>query len=100
MHKNPFILNEVDALFYAAPTAKRMAPRLEVAKAMLVYIEYHLSQNALSAKLLRSIQNLFNGQRHTKRWRRALSEEARGIDQSRLVDWLYKQLELFELELS
>ena len=98
VQKNPFILHNVDALFYNNANAGRARTPVEIAELMLLYIEQQISHNGLNMKLLQSIHNLFKGYRHTKRWRRRLGEEARKIDKNHLIEWLYQQLELFRTD--
>ena len=96
VQRNPFILHKVDALFYNTPDCPSHTP-LDIAKLMLLYIEQQISRNTFNMKLLHTIQNLFKGHKHTKQWRRILSEDAGKIEKSRLVEWLDKQLELFDM---
>ena len=97
VQKNPFILHKVDALFYNRHTEYKSP--VDIAKMMLLYIEYQIGKNTCNAKLLQAMQNLFKGHRHARRWRHLLSVEASKIEKSQLVDWLTEQLELFDREL-
>ena len=99
VQKNPFILHNVDALFYNRQLPNKSCTPMDIARAMLFYIEHQISKNRFNMKLLQAVQNLFKGYKHTKRWRRMLSEEARKIEEKHLVGWLDKQLELFDSEL-
>ena len=95
VQKNPFILHNVDALFYNKALVGKARTPVDIARLMLLYIEQQISHSGFNMKLLLSIQNLFKGYKHTKRWRRMLSEEAYKIDKASLIEWLDKQLELF-----
>lgn len=97
VRKDPFILHRVDALFYDKFNANLSRTPMDIAKAMLPYIDCQLNENAFNMKLLQTIQNLFKGHKHTKRWRRILSEEANKIEKHRLVAWLDEQLQLFDM---
>ena len=98
VQKNPFILHGVDALYYDEYATDKSRTPVAIAKLMLLYIERQINNNAFNMKLLHTIQNLFKGYKHTKKWRRMLSEEAAKIERNRLVGWLDRQLELFEPE--
>ena len=97
VQKNPFILNEVNALFYNRHTDHKSP--IDIARMMLLYIEYQIGKNTYNKKLLQAVQNLFKGHRHAKKWRHLLSVEANRIEKNKLVGWLDEQLELFDKEL-
>ena len=97
VQKNPFILHEVDALFYNRHTGYKSP--IDIAGMMLLYIEYQIGKNTYNKKLLQAVQNLFKGHRHAKKWRHLLSVEANRIEKNKLVGWLDEQLKSFEEEL-
>ena len=99
VQKNPFILQKIDALFYNQLASNKFHTPIDIAKMMLLYIEHQITHNAFNMKLLQAVQNLFKGHKYAKRWRRMLSEEAGKIERKQLIEWLDKQLDLFDEEL-
>lgn len=73
-YQNPYILAEVDQRFYGATDEPKT--RLDIAYAMLPYIEKQLASGAKLNMVTRHILGLFQGQPGARAWRRYLSENA------------------------
>ncbi|TQV81456.1 tRNA dihydrouridine(20/20a) synthase DusA [Aliikangiella coralliicola] len=73
-YHNPFILAEVDSKFYGE--SSEPFSRLQVARALLPYIEQELATGTRLQHIARHILGLFHGQPRGKLWRRYLSENA------------------------
>lgn len=73
-YKNPWMLNEVDELYYGEPASQRT--RFEVAEAMLPYCEKQIKASKPLGKVARHMLGLFLSQPGGRLWRRHLSENA------------------------
>ncbi|AHF01237.1 tRNA-dihydrouridine synthase A [Thiomicrospira aerophila AL3] len=74
IYENPYLLAEVDGLFYADP--KPAISRAEVLEAIYPYIEAHLQAGGRLSHITRHMMGLFHGCPGGRLWRRALSEQA------------------------
>ncbi|MGS2722029.1 tRNA dihydrouridine(20/20a) synthase DusA [Paraglaciecola aestuariivivens] len=72
VYSNPYILAEVDKLFYQDPRPAKS--RVEVVEAMLPYVEQQLAQGARVWHIARHMLGLFQGQAGGRIWRRYLSQ--------------------------
>lgn len=77
-YHNPYLLTEVDQLFYGTKN-KRMS-RLEIIEAMYPYIEKEIANGARLHSISRHLLGLFNGLPGAKKWRRYISENAPSAD--------------------
>ena len=73
-YHNPYILSQVDQLYYQSN--KPVLSRLEVLEAMYPYIEKETANGTRLHLMSRHILGLFNGQPGAKKWRRYISENA------------------------
>jgi len=73
-YHNPFILADVDHLFYGEMASS--LTRAEVVNGMLPYIEKELSEGTRLQHISRHILGLFHGQPGGRLWRRHISENA------------------------
>lgn len=73
-YENPYLLAEVDGLFYA--DTKPAITRAEVLEALYPYIEAHLQAGGRLSHITRHMMGLFHGCPGGRLWRRALSEQA------------------------
>lgn len=74
IYEQPYLLSEVDALYYGAETA---APsRYEIVQTMLPYIENHLQAGGKLIQVTRHMLGLFHGLPGGRLWRRHLSQNA------------------------
>ncbi|WP_256435645.1 tRNA dihydrouridine(20/20a) synthase DusA [Aliikangiella sp. G2MR2-5] len=73
-YHNPFILADVDHLFYQSESSKQT--RYEVVEKLRPYIEQELASGTRLQHISRHLLGLFHGQPRGKRWRRYLSENA------------------------
>ncbi len=74
-YQNPWILAEVDTLFYGQPAAVKA--RAEVIERMRPYIDAQLRQGVPLSRITRHMLGLYKGRFGGKHWRRVLSEHAR-----------------------
>ena len=79
-YQNPYVLAEVDQLFYAAETTP--LTRHEIIDAYLPYIEREVAAGVPLTTITRHILGLFNGLPGARAFRRYLSENAPGFDGS------------------
>ena len=73
-YQNPFILNEVDAVFFGAATNAQT--RTETLQKFMPYIEQELESGTPLHHLTRHILGLYKGQKGGKNFRRHLSENS------------------------
>ncbi|MBQ0800000.1 MAG: tRNA dihydrouridine(20/20a) synthase DusA [Porticoccaceae bacterium] len=82
--QNPWILADVDKLFYSTqqdtPNTQVALTRDAVVAAMLSYAEAELSRGARLQHIVRPMLNLYQGQPNGRRFRRYLSENAHKPD--------------------
>ncbi len=74
IYHNPYILAEVDRIFYADD--HEVLSRAQVIENFLPYVETQLSQGAHLHAMTRHILGLFNGLPGARKWRRHISENA------------------------
>ena len=72
-YETPYALAQADTRFYGA---EHVPTRLEVAEAMLPYVEAQLSQDVPLNSMTRHMLGLFAGQPGARAWRRHISENA------------------------
>ncbi len=73
-YQNPYILAQVDAIYYGSD---RIPPsRHQIIEQLLPYVECNLSQGIPLNRITRHILGLFQGCPGARRWRRHLSENA------------------------
>lgn len=72
VYSNPYILAEVDQLFYQ--DSSPIKSRIEIVQAMLPYVEQQISQGARPWHVARHMLGLFQGQPGGRIWRRYLSQ--------------------------
>lgn len=75
-YKNPFILNEVDTVFFGAPSNGQT--RTERLQKFIPYIEQELARGTPLHHMTRHILGLYKGQKGGKQFRRHLSENSYG----------------------
>lgn len=73
-YEQPFMLSEVDALYYGESHNK--VSRLDILEKMYPYIEKHLSEGAKLNQITRHMLGLFHGLPGGRIWRRHISENA------------------------
>ena len=73
-YQNPWILAEVDRLFYASERAA--LSQYEVVEALVVYIDQQQAQGVWLNHISRHILGLFQGMPGARKWRRHISEQA------------------------
>jgi tRNA-dihydrouridine synthase A len=73
-YQNPFIINEVDAVFFAAATD--VQTRTETLQKFMPYIEQELERGTPLHHMTRHILGLYKGQKGGKNFRRHLSENS------------------------
>ena len=73
-YRNPWLLSEVDSLYYGQPNTT--VTRFSVVESYLPYIEQTLATGVKLGKMTRHILGLFQGQPGGRIWRRYLSEHA------------------------
>lgn len=73
-YHNPYLLSDVDGLFYA--DAYSVKTRFEVIEALIPYIQNQLGQGVRLHSMTRHILGLFHGEPGARAWRRYLSENA------------------------
>ena len=73
-YQNPFILNEVDAVFF--DTATNVQTRTETLQKFMPYIEQELERGTPLHHMTRHILGLYKGQKGGKNFRRHLSENS------------------------
>lgn len=78
-YHNPWLLRDIDRLIYGAG-GEPSADRREILRRMYPYIETQLARGTPLSRQVRHLIGLFNGQPNARRWRRYLSENARGRD--------------------
>jgi len=73
-YQNPYILAQVDAIYYGS---QKIPPsRHQIVEKLLPYVERNLSQGMPLNRITRHILGLFQGCPGARRWRRHLSENA------------------------
>ena len=77
-YHNPYLLVDVDALFYGQ--TKTASTRLEILEQMLPFVEQALANGARLHHLTRHILGLFHGQPGARKFRRLISEKAHRDD--------------------
>ncbi|MAL98681.1 MAG: tRNA dihydrouridine(20/20a) synthase DusA [Alteromonadaceae bacterium] len=84
-YQNPWILSQVDPLFYGKPSPAR--DRHQVIEELMPYVERHVSAGQPLNHITRHILGLFHGQPGGRQFRRHLSENAHksGADQGVLA---------------
>ena len=78
-YHNPWVLHDVDRVIFGQADAARVE-RIEMLRRVYPYIESQLAQGTPLSRMVRHLIGLFNGQPNARRWRRFLSENARGKD--------------------
>jgi tRNA-dihydrouridine synthase A len=78
-YHNPWLLRDIDRLIYGAG-GEPSTDRREILRRMYPYIETQLARGTPLSRQVRHLIGLFNGQPNARRWRRYLSENARGRD--------------------
>ena len=78
-YHNPWVLHDVDRVIYGE-TDGAPASRLEMLHRLYPYIEQQLAAGTPLSRIVRHLIGLFNGEPNARRWRRYLSENARGRD--------------------
>ena len=78
-YHNPWLLRDIDRIIYGAGD-EPCAERREILRRMYPYIETQLARGTPLSRQVRHLIGLFNGQPNARRWRRYLSENARGKD--------------------
>ncbi|NVK21175.1 MAG: tRNA dihydrouridine(20/20a) synthase DusA [Kangiellaceae bacterium] len=73
-YHNPYLLSEVDQMFYGS--AQEIASRVEVVQGYTEYVQQQLDQGIYLGHMTRHILGLFFAQPKGKLWRRHLSENA------------------------
>jgi tRNA-dihydrouridine synthase A len=73
-YQTPFILAEVDHLFYGAKNSPRS--RRDIAMTFAAYVERELARGTVLRRITRHMLGLFHGQPGGRHFRRILSEEA------------------------
>jgi len=76
-YQNPWLLHDVDRVIFEQADEPR-ASRLEMLRRVYPYIESRLAAGTPLAHMTRHLIGLFNGEPNARRWRRYLSENARG----------------------
>ena len=74
VYEQPYLLNQVDALYYGDP--RSVLSREQIVQAMLPYIEQHLTDGGKLIQVTRHMLGLFHGLPGGRLWRRHLSEQA------------------------
>jgi len=74
VYHNPYILAEVDKLFYQADAP--VPTRAQIIESFLPYVEEELSKSINLHAMSRHILGLFNGLPGARKWRRYISENA------------------------
>lgn len=77
-YQNPYILAEVDRMFFDA--AAPVLSRHEIIEAFVPYVEREIAAGTPLIAMTRHILGLFNGLPGARAWRRYLSENAPGFD--------------------
>jgi tRNA-dihydrouridine synthase A len=78
-YHNPWVLRDVDRVIYGEADVAP-ASRLEILHRVYPYIEQQLAAGTPLSRIVRHLIGLFNGEPNARRWRRYLSENARGKD--------------------
>lgn len=73
-YRNPWLLSEVDHLYYGQPASG--ITRAEIVAMMFAYIEEQLNNGAKLGRISRHMLGLYQGQPGGRLWRRHLSENA------------------------
>jgi tRNA-dihydrouridine synthase A len=73
-YSNPFLLAEVDHLFYQEKESAQS--RVDILESFFPYIEHQLSEGMKLSNISRHIVGLFQGQVGARRYRRYISENA------------------------
>ena len=92
VYADPFMLRDVDHLFYEVRDAPG-ANRRQIAQAMMGYIETALEQGVPTLFLMRHLVHWGNGRRGIRGWRRWLCLEAPKLPQRKLMPELRLRLE-------
>ncbi|MDG6778046.1 tRNA dihydrouridine(20/20a) synthase DusA [Thiomicrorhabdus sp. zzn3] len=95
IYERPYLLSEVDALYYNRPTT--VPSREEIVAKMLPYIENHLSSGGKLIQVTRHMLGLFHGLPGGRMWRRHLSQNA--FKATAGIDVVEQALKLVEDEL-
>jgi len=90
-YNNPWLLQDIDRVIYGADR-EPCAERREILRRMYPYIESKLALGTPLSRLVRHLIGLFNGQPNARRWRRYLSENARGRSAGLEVLWQAEKL--------
>ncbi len=77
-YHDPYLLAEVDALFYG--DVHTVPSRHEIIEALIPYVERELAQGARLHHIARHILGLYQGKPGARRWRRYLSEHTHRAD--------------------
>ena len=91
-YQNPAILADVDRMIF--DTADESSTRAEVLRAIVPYVEEHLSRGGRLSNITRHVLGLYHGQPRGKVFRRHLSEKATDI--SATADALHEAIALVE----
>ena len=75
-YEQPYMLAEIDALFYRDDTAPRS--RAEVVEAYATYCAGYIAGGARPSSLLRHLSGLFHGGLGARRWRQQVSKACQG----------------------
>jgi tRNA-dihydrouridine synthase A len=78
-YHNPWVLHDVDRVIFGEAEVAP-ASRLEMLHRVYPYIEQQLAAGTPLSRIVRHLIGLFNGEPNARRWRRYLSENARGKD--------------------
>ena len=76
-YSNPWLLCDVDRVIFEDCDAPRSS-RFDILHRAYPYIEAQLQQGIPLSRMARHLVGLFNGEPNARRWRRYLSENARG----------------------
>ena len=91
-YQNPAILADVDRMIF--DTADESSTRAEVLRAIVPYVEEHLSRGGRLSNITRHVLGLYHGQPRGKVFRRHLSEKATDISAN--ADALHEAIALVE----
>ena len=91
-YRNPWLLNDVDHLYYGDTASTRS--RADVVELMIPYIENQLARGVRLGKVSRHMLGLYQGQPGGRLWRRHISENA--WREGAGIDVLKQALELVE----
>jgi tRNA-dihydrouridine synthase A len=91
-YQNPAILADVDRMIFGV--TDESSTRAEVLRAIVPYVEEHLSRGGRLSNVTRHVLGLYHGQPRGKVFRRHLSEKATDISAS--ADVLHEAIALVE----